>query len=64
MKDKNLTQTFTLALAMMATLAMGSAIVFGQDKTNQQSTTSSTEEQGNALVGVGKSLTCLPKLIV
>src|SRR6266404_3853040 len=52
MKTRTLTQTFTLALAMMATLAMGSAIVFGQDKTNQQSTTSSTEEQGNALVGV------------
>ena len=54
-------QTFVIALAMMATLAIGSSVAFGQDKDDNQSADSLTVEQsktvgnkgrGNTLVGV------------
>jgi hypothetical protein len=44
MKTRTLIQAFVSALALVATLTIGSSMAFAQDK--------STEEQGNALVGV------------
>lgn len=51
MNANNITQRLVIALAMMFTLAIGSTMVFGQDKTGKQSTNSPADEE-NALVGV------------
>ncbi len=52
MNAKNTTQTFIIALAIIFTLAVGSTLAFGQNKTDQISINSPLEEQGNDLVGV------------
>src|SRR5215204_2472193 len=49
---KTKTQTFIIALAVMITLTIGSATVFGQNKANPQSTDLKVDESGNDLVGV------------
>ncbi len=53
---KSKTQTFVIALAMMITLTIGSSMVFGQNKADNQSTDLSQNEQGNTLVGVWESV--------
>ncbi|MDQ3653308.1 MAG: hypothetical protein M3458_24105 [Acidobacteriota bacterium] len=62
---KTTKQTFVIALAMMATLAIGSSAAFGQDKDDNQSADSLTVEQGktagnkgqgNTLVGVWETV--------
>src|SRR5258705_11353659 len=52
MKTRNLIQVFVIALAMIVTLTIGSSMIFGKNKADNQSTILPTEEQGNDLVGV------------
>jgi hypothetical protein len=52
MNTKQTTQTFVIALAIMFTLALGSAMVFGQTKADEQSANSSAQTPGNDLTGV------------
>jgi hypothetical protein len=56
MKTKNLMQTFVIALAMTATLTIGTSLVSGQDKADKQSADSAREEQSNTLEGTWQSV--------
>ncbi len=54
MNTRILTQTFVIALAMMITLTIGSAMVFGQDNTDKQSVILPAE--GNTLEGTWQAI--------
>ncbi|MDQ2976270.1 MAG: hypothetical protein M3R69_12795 [Acidobacteriota bacterium] len=56
MKTRTLTQRFVMALAMMLALAIVPSMAFAQNKTDNQSNVSSTDEEGNALVGVWQQI--------
>ncbi len=56
MNTKKTTQTFVIALAMTFTLAIGTTMVFGQDKADKQVIDASTDDAGNDLVGVWEAL--------
>ncbi|MFN2454346.1 MAG: hypothetical protein ABR577_09010 [Pyrinomonadaceae bacterium] len=49
---KTKAQTLVIALAMLATLTIGSSMASGQNKEDKQAIASSQDEQGNDLVGV------------
>src|SRR6266404_8748194 len=52
MKTRTLTQTLVIALAMMLALAIVPSMAVGQNKADNQSIISPTEELGNDLVGI------------
>ncbi|HEX3100525.1 MAG TPA: hypothetical protein VHQ01_01965 [Pyrinomonadaceae bacterium] len=55
MKTKN-TQTLVIALAMILTLAIGPALVFGQDKADNRAPASGNDESSNNLEGVWQTV--------
>lgn len=56
MNTKNIKQTLVIALAMMFALTIGSTVIFGQDKTDNQLINSPANEEGNALTGVWEAV--------
>jgi hypothetical protein len=56
MNTKNITQIFVIALAMICTAAISPSAAFGQDKIDNQTSNSVSEESGSSLEGVWKTV--------
>ncbi len=56
MNAKNIAKTFVIALAMIFALTIVPTLAFGQSKTDNQTSNSPSEESGNSLEGVWKTV--------